>query len=203
MKLRHRYRQLLAPLVIGPLLLVASCGGNDDEPASEPVTRTDTGSAAPDASDDDSGDDQDSDDDQQVACNLLSNEEIADATGFEVVAAEGNTFGLPMCEWELSVPESTGPRGLPALQIVLLSESDYRSRVEPFLDSLADIDGPADEMKLHFVGGGDTGIPAMVNLFVLDGDQGFEIQPGFEIWHDEAAATSALVDLTVKIIDRI
>lgn len=36
----------------------------------------------------------------------------------------------------------------------------------------------------------------MVNLYALDGDQGFSIRPGFEVWNDKADATSALVDLT-------
>jgi len=195
-KRRIRYRRMLVPAIIVPALLVSSCGG-DDEPASEPTALTNPGSVTPDV------DDVEVDTDEQVVCNLLSDEEIAEATGFEVVAAEGNTMGLPMCEWELAIPESAGPTGLPIFQIVLLPERDYRTRVTPLLESLQDIDGPADEMKLHFVGGGDTDLPAMVTFFALKGTQGFQVKPGVEVWHDEAAATSALVALTGRIFDRM
>lgn len=191
-----RYRRLLVPVMLMPLLLVASCGGNDDEQTSESANTAQSDSADPSAN-------EDADSDKQRVCNLLTDEEIRDATGFDVASAEGDNFGLPVCEWELAIPESAGVAGLPLISLVLLPEADYRSRVEPLLDSLRDIEGPADEMKLHFVGGGDTGIPARATLFALKRTQGFQIGLGFEAWDNEAAASSALVDLTGKIFDRI
>lgn len=197
MKLHSRYRQLLVPLMMVPILLMASCGGSDEKPAAVSSAATQQGSAAPDTSD------ADADADEQVVCNLFSNEEISEATGFQVVKAEGNIMGLPTCEWELSVPDTTTAAGLPMLAIVLLPEPDFRSRVDPLGGSLQDIDGPADELKLHYVGGGDTGSPANATFFALKGNQGFQILSGLDVWTDEETAKSALVDLTAKIFDRI
>ena len=128
--------------MVVPLLLVTSCAASDDEQASESATAAQSGSAESDAND------VDAETDEQIVCNLFSNDEISAITGFEAVSAEGSTMGLPMCEWEMS-------------------------------------------------------IPAMVDFFALKGNQGFTIAPGFEMWHDEATATSALLDLTGKIFDRI
>lgn len=204
--LRFQSRQLLAVAMIVPLLAVASCAGSNQEQASKTVTETTTGPAESDSVNDaeDNSDEADTgeDADEQAVCNLLSNEEIGKVTGSEVLTAVGSTMGLPMCEWELTVPGSSEITEAPLLSLVLLPAADYHSRVDPLVSSLKDVAGPADELKLHFVGGGDTGIPTMVTFFTLNGENGFQIMSSPNMWPDEATATTALLDLTEKILER-
>lgn len=85
----------------------------------------------------------------------------------------------------------------------MLPGKEYQTRVDPISELLRDLEGPADELKLHFAGGGDTGVPASVTFFARQGDRGFQLTPGLEIWPDEATATPALIDLTGKIFERL
>lgn len=199
MKLPYRYRRTLVLASMVPILLMAACGGSDDTPVAESTAVTQPNSPTPDASDIDG----DGDVDEQVICDLLSNDEIREATGFEVASAEGNTSALPTCDWELSVPESAGIVGLPVLSVVLLPESDYRSRVDPLGDGLQEIDGLDYEVKFHYAAGNaDSGIPARMYFFALNGNQGIQILAGFALWDSEEAAKSALLDMADKIFNR-
>ncbi len=194
MKLPHRYRQILVLVPMVPILLVSACGGSDDTPVAESTAMTQPSSTTPDANDID---------DEQFVCDLLSDDEIREATGFGVALAEGNTSALSTCDWELAVPESAGIVGLPVLSVVLLPESDYRSRVDPLGDGLQDINGPGDEVKFRYAAGNPvSGIPARMYFFALDGSQGIQILSGFAIWDNEEAAKSALFDMADKIFDR-
>ena len=198
MKVSHRYRQILVLVPMVPLLLVSACGGSDDTPGVESTTVTQPSSTTPDASD------VDADSDEQVVCDLLSHDEIHEATGLEVASAEGNTLALPTCEWELAVPESPEIVGLPVVSVVLMPEIDYRSRVDPLGDGLQEIDGLDYEVKFHYAAGNaDSGIPARMYFFALNGDQGIQILAAFALWDSEEAAKSALLDMADKIFDRI
>jgi hypothetical protein len=193
MKLRLRYRQMVVPVMMVPVLLVGSCGGSSDEQASESTTVTEPGSASTDPSD------AEADTDEQGACSLVSHEEISDATGFDVLSAKELRSAQPTCEWELNVPESSGARGLPMLKIELLTESEYRSRMAPMNDGTYDIDGPVAEVLFHYEPDSTSVLP----LFAFDGSQGLQITAGFPMWDDEVSATSAMLDLTSKVFDRV
>lgn len=198
MKLPHRYRQILALVPMVPLLLVSACGGSDDTPVAESTAVTQPSSTTPDASD------IDADADEQVVCDLLSNDEIREATGFAVASAEGNVMALPTCDWELAVGESAEIVGLPVVSVVLMPESDYRSRVDPLGDGLQEIDGLDYEVKFHYAAGNaDSGIPDRMYFFALNGNQGIQILAGFAPWDSEEAAKSGLLDMADKIFDRI
>ncbi len=203
---RRRPARLATAVILGALLLAGACSSDSNE------ADRGSGDLAPEITQDQNTQDAGtsstaSTSDNGGACKLLTAQEIEDATGQAPLSSsyqEGTAGSLETCEWTLPVPEDDPQADLgmseTSLQLVLMPESEYRSRTEGMGDLYTEIDGPGDQARWAFSGNAQMG--TMAQLYVLQGDRALLLLPGGTFWTDEAAAKDALTSLAADVLDR-
>lgn len=201
-------RGLLALLVTMPLLLLAACGGDDEaSPPGDPegtIDRPVEAGGGELADKEAESEDAESKDDEW-ACDLLSDEAVGEATGYQVLSKEGDAMQLAVCEWLLEAPDPDEGVGMPPMLslVVLPDEGEWEARAggQDPSDLYQDVDGIGEKAKLAYVElpvGGQ-----MAQLIVWDGDQGIYLSPSSVIWDGKEAAQTSLVDLAQMALDRL
>lgn len=184
---RHR---LVGPLLASALLLLAACGGGDG--------------GAPEAAQGEPAEGVRAGEDAAAVCELLTDDEVVEATGQEVLEKEADTTQLDTCEWTMTRPEGSA---LPPhveefpLDLVLMPVSEYESRTSD-QDIYETLDGVGDDARFAFAGGRE-GVASMAQLYVRQGDQTFLLLPGGDFWSQREEALDALTSLAEGVLARL
>lgn len=204
-------RGLLAVLMTLPLLFAACSSGSDDASpgGADGATENPVDDGAGDQADDegDTEDEGDTDDDDAAACDLLSDEEVSEHIGYEVLSKEGDAMGLPTCEWMLDPPSPDEAMAMPSMLtlVVLPTEGDFEARMRGrgSQGAYEDVDDVGEKANLAFVESPDGNGAQMAQLLVWDGDQGMYLSPSSVIWDGKDDARDALMELTQTALDRL